>query len=181
MQYDNEFGKERLSRENQIEKYKEEFSNINNLTIKKINLNNNSKTIEFTEELELEAEGYAQNSAGKLMFALNAFNQNLYVPKKYKTREFSFQIERGYTDEDETEIIIPDGFIIEAKPKGVELETEFGNYKIEFTSTDNKTIVCKRKLVLYKGFYENLKFEEYRKFRETIAKNDNSKIVITKA
>jgi len=91
LQYDNEFGKERLSRENQIEKYKEEFSNINNLTIKKINLNNNSKTIEFTEELELEAEGYAQNSAGKLMFALNAFNQNLYVPKNTKLENFHFK------------------------------------------------------------------------------------------
>ncbi|WP_162126430.1 DUF3857 domain-containing protein [Flavobacterium phycosphaerae] len=181
LEYDNEFGKERMSRENQIKQYKEEFDNINNLTIKKITLNNNPKSIEFTEELELQAEGYAQNSGGKLMFALNAFNQNSNVPKKYKNREFPFEIQRGYTNEDETEITLPEGFMVEAKPNGTELTNEFGYYKIEFAATSDNKIICKRKLIIKKGFYDKTKYEEYRKFRETIAKNDNSKIVIAKA
>ncbi|MEO5776821.1 MAG: transglutaminase family protein [Flavobacterium sp.] len=181
LRYDSEFGKERMSREDQIKNYKEEFDNINNLTIKKINLNNNPKTIEFTEDLELEAEGYAQITGGKLMFALNAFDQSSYVPKKYRTREFPFQMERGYTNEDEIEITIPDGFIVEAKPNGTEQETEFGSYKIEFNTISPNKILCKRKLVIKKGFYDKSKYENYRKFRETIAKNDNSKVVITKA
>lgn len=181
LQYDNQFGKERMSREDQIKNYKEEFDNINNLTIKKIIFHNNSKTIEFTEDLEFEAESYAQNTGGKLMFALNAFDQSSYVPKKYRTREFPFQMDRGYTDEDEIEITIPDGFSVEAKPNGTELETEFGYYKIEFNTISPNKIMCKRKLVIKKGFYDKSKYESYRKFRETIAKTDNSKIVITKA
>lgn len=181
LQYDNEFGKERLSREDQIKNYKEEFDNINNLKINKINLNNNKDKIEFTEDLELEAEGYAQNSGGKLMFALNAFDQSSYVPKKYRTREFPFEMDRGYTNEDEIEITIPEGYIVEAKPNGLEQETEFGYYKIEFNTLSPSKILCKRKLVIKKGVYEKSKYESYRKFRETIAKTDNSKIVITKA
>jgi hypothetical protein len=181
LRYNDEFGKERMSREDQIKNYKEEMSNINNLSIKKINFYNNAKTIQFSEGLELEADGYAQNSAGKLMFALNAFNQNSYIPKKYKTREFPFEMERGYTNQNEIEITIPDGFILEAKPNGIELETEFGSYKIEFTTLAPNKILCKRKLIIKKGFYDKTKYESYRKFRETIAKNDNSKIVITKA
>ena len=181
LQYDSEFGKERLSRENQIKNYKEEYSNINNLTITKIAFNNNESGIEFTEDLELEAEGYAQNAAGKLMFALNAFDQSYYVPKKYRTREFPFEMDRGYTDVDEIEITIPDGFVVEAKPTGIEQDTEFGYYKIEFNTISPTKILCKRKLVIKKGFYDKSKYESYRKFRETIAKNDNSKIVITKA
>lgn len=181
LRYNDEFGKERMSREDQIKNYKAEMSNINNLSIKKINFHNDPKTIEFTEELELEAEGYAQNSAGKLMFALNAFDQSSYVPKKYKTREFPFQMERGYTNQNEIEITIPDGFIVEAKPNGIEQENEFGYYKIEFTTLGTNKILCKRKLIIKKGFYDKSKYENYRKFRETIAKNDNSKIVITKA
>lgn len=180
IQYDYEFGKERMNWENQVSRYKEEFDNINNLHINKINLKNNQNTIEFTEELELEAESYAQNTGGKLMFALNAFDQSSYVPKKYKTREFPFEIDRGYTNDDEIEITIPAGFIVEAKPSGIELNTEFGNYKIEFTTSTANKIVCKRKLILKKGFFDKIKYEEYRKFRETIAKNDNSKIVIAK-
>jgi transglutaminase-like putative cysteine protease len=178
--YDNEFGKERMSRENQIKGYKEEFDNINNLTIKKINFNNNSKAIEFTEDLEFEAEGYAQNSGGKLLFTLNAFDQNSFIPKKYRTREFPFEMERGFTDESEIEITIPDGFAVEAKPNGLEQDTEFGYYKIEFTALSPGKIMCKRKLVIKKGLYDKSKYESYRKFRETIAKTDNSRIVITK-
>ncbi|MFN3969083.1 DUF3857 domain-containing protein [Flavobacterium sp.] len=181
IQYDHSFGKERMSKEDQTRSYKDEFANINNLSIKKMQLTNDKNKIEFTEELEMEAESYAQNSAGKLMFALNAFDQNSYVPKKYKTREFPFEVIRGYTDEDEIEISIPEGYIFEAKPNNAELKTEFGEYKIEFVSLNPKTIICKRKLVIKKGFYESAKYESYRKFREAIAKLDNSKTVISKS
>lgn len=181
LRYNDEFGKERMSREDQIKNYKERMSNINNLKINKINYHDNQKTIEFIEDLELEADGYAQNSAGKLMFALNAFNQNSYIPKKCRIREFPFEMERGFTNQNEIEISIPDGFIVEAKPNGTELATEFGSYKIEFTLLAPNKILCKRKLIIKKGFYDKTKYESYRKFRETVAKTDNSKIVITKA
>lgn len=180
LQYDNEFGKERLSREEQIKRYKEEFDNINNLSIKKINFSNDKNNVLFTEDLELQAEGYAQNTGGKLMFAVNAFDQNSYVPKKYKTREFPFEIERGYSNEDEIEVTLPEGFSVEAKPNNNEIITEFGSYKIEFITAENNKIICKRKLTIKKGFFESSKYENYRKFRETIARTDNSKILITK-
>jgi hypothetical protein len=180
LKYDNEFGKERMSRENQIKNYKEEFNTINNLSITEINFKNNPNTIEFTEDLLLTAEGYAQNSGGKLMFALNAFDQDSYVPKKYRVREFPFEIQRGYTNEDEIEISIPEGFSVEAKPNGIEQTNEFGSYKIAFTSLSSNKILCQRKLVIKKGLYDKTKYEEYRKFREIIAKNDNSKVVIAK-
>jgi len=180
LDYDYEFDKERISRENQIKYFKEKFDNINNLSIKKMNFANDVKNVQFTEELEIEAETYAQNSGGKLLFALNAFDQSSYVPKKYRNREFPFEMDRGYTYEAEIEVTIPDGFTIEAKPNGLEQNTEFGNYKIEFTVTGANKIMCKRKLVIKKGLYDKSKYEDYRKFRETIAKTDNSKIVIAK-
>lgn len=180
LQYDNEFGKERLSREEQIKRYKDEFDNINNLSIKKISFSNDKNNVQFTEDLELQAESYAQNTGGKLMFAVNAFDQNSYVPKKYKTREFPFEIERGYSNEDEIEISLPEGFSIEAKPNDNEITTEFGSYKIEFITAENNKIICKRKLTIKKGFFESSKYENYRKFRETIARTDNSKILISK-
>lgn len=181
LQYDAHFNKIRMSKEDQIKVYKEEFANINNLSIKKINLTDNSQTVEFKEELELMAEGYAQNTGGKLMFALNAFDQSGYVPKKHKSREFPFQILRGYTDASEVEISLPEGYIVEAKPDGIQLDTEFGSYQIEFKVLTPSKIVCTRKLVIKKGQYDKTKYESYRKFRETLAKNDNSKIIITKA
>jgi hypothetical protein len=180
IQYDKEFLKERLSKEDQIKTYKEEFSHINNLKINKSIFQNDKNKIEFTEELEFEAENYAQNMGGKLMFALNAFSQSTAIPKKHRNRELPFEIQRGYTDEDETIIEIPADFQVEAMPNNVELTTEFGSYSIIFNMLANQKIECKRKLIINKGFYESSKFEEYRKFRETIGRTDNSKVVISK-
>jgi transglutaminase-like putative cysteine protease len=180
IQYDKEFLKERLSKEDQIKTYKEEFSHINNLKINKSIFQNDKNKIEFTEELEFEAENYAQNMGGKLMFALNAFSQSTAIPKKHRNRELPFEIQRGYTDEDETIIEIPADFQVEAMPNNVELTTEFGSYSFIFKVLANQKIECKRKLIINKGFYESSKFEEYRKFRETIGRTDNSKVVISK-
>lgn len=178
--YDNKFVNERLSKEEQVTKYKEEFDNINNLKINKISFENNENSLEFKESFEFQAENYAQNSGGKLIFVVNAFDQNTYVPKKYKLREFSFEFERGYTNEADIEITIPDNYIVEAKPSGVELETEFGYYKIEFNVVNDSKINCKRKFIMKKGLHDKSKYESYRKFKETIAKSDISKIVISK-
>lgn len=180
LQYDAYSKRIRMSQEDQIKVYKDEFANINNLSVKKINFKDNPQSIEFVEELVVQAEGYAQNTGGKFMFAVNAFDQNWYVPKKHKTREFPFQIQRGYTDESEVEVVIPEGYMIEAKPDGIQLDTEFGNYKIEFKVLSANKILCSRKLVIKKGTYDKTKYESYRKFRETLAKNDNSKIIIAK-
>lgn len=178
--YDNNFIKERLSKVEQVETYKEEFSNINNLKIDKITFKNNTNLIEFNEEIELNATNYAQNSNGKLIFILNAFDQNLYVPKKYKLRENSFIVLRGFNNKSETEIALPDDYFVEAKPSGIELNSEFGYYKIEFNKITETKLICKRELILKKGSFDKSNYENYRKFRESIAKNDSSKIIITK-
>ena len=180
LQYNNEEVKERLSREDLIETYNNDFSTINNLRIKQVKHNNDKSKVEFTEDIEFEAESYAQNSNGMLIFALNATNHDVNVPKKYKVREFPFEIQRGYTDDDQIEIILPVCYTIEARPKGDELDSEFGYYKIDFSVIDSSKVICKRKYIIKKGFYESDKYEAFRKFKETIAKNDNSKIILTK-
>lgn len=179
LHYDNEFQIVRQDYQSQLMHFKEQFDNINNIKISNLSFNNNKDAVIFTEDLMIEAENYAQNTGGKLMFALNAFSQLGYVPKKYKDRTQPFQLERGYSFEDEITISIPTEYKIEAKPTGLELATEFGNYKIEFIEKNANTILCKRNLVLKHGLFEKSKFESYRKFRETIAKNDNSKIIIS--
>lgn len=177
--YDNAFSKERIGKEQQVERYKEEFSNVNNLKIDKISINNDTNTILFNEQIEVSATNYAQINNGKLIFVLNAFDQNVFVPKKYKSRENSFRIIRGFSDQSETEISLPADFKIEAKPQGIELNSEFGYYKIEFNQINDK-LMCKRKLIVKQGLFGKENYEIYRKFRETIAKNDSSKVILTK-
>jgi transglutaminase-like putative cysteine protease len=179
LHYDNAFSKERMGKEQQVELYKEQYNNVNNLKIDKISINNDTDTILFNEQIEVSATNYAQINNGKLIFVLNAFDQNVFIPKKYKSRENSFRIIRGFNDQSETEISIPADFKIEAKPQGIELNSEFVYYKIEFNQFNDK-LICKRKLIVKQGLFGKENYEIYRKFRETIAKSDSSKVILTK-
>jgi hypothetical protein len=115
------------------------------------------------------------------MFALNAFNQSSQSVKRIRNRKNPMEIQRGYVDVDEIEIILPANFSIEFLPGNIEINGKFGEYKTEVIKKDNATIIYKRKFFLKKGLYTNKEYDEYRLFREQISKNDNAKIILTKS
>jgi len=179
-QYDYSFGNERLSKTEMDNHYKKHFSNINNLKLHKIGFKNDEQAIDFREDIELSAVGYANNSGGRLMFVLNAFNNNSATPKRYRTRENPFQINRGFYDSDEVKITLPEGYIIEAMPQDIEIKNKYGEYKAQIIKENEGTLIYKRYLLIKDGFYESKEYDDYRLFREQIAKNDNAKIVLNK-
>jgi transglutaminase-like putative cysteine protease len=178
--YDNKYDLEKKSSEKIADFYKSDFSSINNLKIESASFNNNREAIEFTENLKLNAVDYGSINANNIIFPVNAFNQNSNIPQRYRTRNNPFEIARGFFDQDEIEISIPDNYSIEAKPENFEFKDKFGEYKIEISIVNPHKIIYKRSLLIHKGFYEKEDYENYRKFREQIAKADNSKIMITK-
>lgn len=160
--------------------YKDYWDNINNLKIDKISFTNDKEKVVFTENAEITAAGYASINGNSLMFALNAFNQTSEVPQRYRTRNNSLEIERGYHDVDEIEIVLPNNYTIDAKPNTIEINDKFGTYKTELIAVNDTKLRYKRSFLLHKGLYEKSEYENYRKFREQIAKADNSKILLTK-
>ena len=180
IQYDNTYELEKKSSEKVVDFYKSHFSNINNLKIEKVAFNNNKEKVEFTENLKLSAPAYGSINSKNIVFPVNAFNRNQNIPQRYRTRNNPFEIARGFFDEDEIEITIPNNYYIEAKPDNLEFKDKFGEYKIEIKIINPQKIIYKRTLLINKGFYEKTDYENYRKFREQIARADNSKIIITK-
>jgi hypothetical protein len=176
-QYDRKYELERSSKDELDKHYKNYFSTINNLQWKNPVFKNNKQDIEFTEKVDLEAENYASKSGQRLMFALNAFNQYSAVPKRYRTRSSPFEIARGFYDFDDIAIDLPENYSVESIPEPVEFQEKFGHYKTEIQLNDKK-VVYKRSLIINKGFYAKSEYEEYRKFIEKIAKNDNAKLVL---
>ena len=114
------------------------------------------------------------------MFVLNAFNNYSKTPRRYRLRENAFEISRGYFDIDEIEIVVPMDYVVEAIPNNLEIKNKFGEYQMELISKGQNQFVYKRKLLIKEGAYESKEYEEYRLFREQVAKNDNAKIVLTK-
>ena len=177
LQYDNRFYLENKGKEDIIEYYKYHWSYINNLEILNHNFINNKVDIEFTEDLQVAASSYATVSGEKLLFKPNFFNQNSYVPTRYRSRKMPVEISRGYMDEDTFKIEIPKGYEIEALPDNSIIKNKFGEYQFQISNSDN-TITYKRRLLIKKGQYPNTDYKNYRDFRKQISKADNTKIVL---
>lgn len=178
-QYDSKYELERKSQKDLEEHYHDYFFTIKDLKWEKLNFVNDKENIEFKEELKIGGSNYASKSGSNLIFALNAFNQYNKVPARYRTRLTPFEVSRGFFDSDEITITIPDEYAIDAKPENFELNEKFGHYKTEVSVVDNQ-VIYKRAFTLNKGFYEKADYENFRKFLEQIARNDNAKVVLIK-
>ncbi|MDD3004191.1 DUF3857 domain-containing protein [Flavobacterium sp.] len=179
-QYDNKSGNEIKSAEDRTKMYKSYFWHINNISFQKINLVNNKELIEFQEDIAFEASNYASKTNDKMMFALNAFNPSNNVPQRYRNRNNPFEIKRGFYDYDEVNIKIPEGFTVESKPNDFEIKDKYGLYKTEFILGENNVLLYKRTFQINPGFHDKSEYENFRKFRETVGKMDNVKIVLIK-
>lgn len=178
--YDNAYLIEKEAPEKIKEHYKEVLWNLQNLAIDKYSFVNDKNKIEFTEKIECKATNYANVNNNTMIFPLNAFNQYSKVPQRYRTRNNPFEIDRGFFDEDEIQITLPENYVIDAKPNTIEINDKFGNYKSEITVVSPTKLIYKRSFLLKKGFYDKTEYENYRKFIEQIAKADNSKIALIK-
>ena len=180
-QYDNKYFLDGTAQDDLDKFYKKAFNHINNLKLKKTALTNDKDDKEFIEEIALEAESYCSRSGNRLIFAINAFNQFTNIPQRYRSRKNPFEISRGFHDTDEITINLPAGFTIEAKPEDVSFTDKFGEYKAEYIMVNPTQMLFKRSLLVKQGYYDSGDYENYRLFREKIARNDNAKIVLVKS
>lgn len=181
VQYDDHFPIQQKSNDDIIKDYKEDWSNINNLKIENFEFKNDKEAAEFTETINISAINYGSKSGERILFAVNAFNKNKFVPNRYRDRQLPLEIQRGYLDEDVFVINLPEGFKIEAVPKPILIKNEFGTYKANIEASENgTTLIYNRRLLIKEGEYAKEKYEEYRNFRKEVASNDNAKIVLIK-
>ena len=162
------------------EHYKTYWNTINNLKIENLSSINDKQLVSFTEKVALRAGNYGNLSGGKMMFAVNAYNQYTTPIKRIRNRKNPFEIQRGFSDYDEIVIDLPKEFSIEFLPSNFELKSKFGEYKTQFIKKDNNTLIYKRSLLVKKGLYTNLEYDEYRFFIDQISRNDNAKMILTK-
>jgi len=155
-------------------------NNISNLKIGNTAFSNDKESVELTETTEISAVNYGNLLLGKMMFAVNAYNQYTGAVKRIRNRKNSFEIQRGFYDRDEIAIALPQDFLIEFLPINFELKSKFGEYKTEFIKKDGSNLVYKRSFYIKKGMYSNTEYDEYRLFIEQVSKNDNAKIILTK-
>lgn len=179
-QYDSREGLDRKSSDERNKYYKNYFSQINNLNLSAIKIDNDKSKPELAEKVTLSAIDYCNIANNRLMFVVNAFNPFGAIPQRYRSRNNPFEISRGFYDEDEITITLPVGYALEAKPENFELDEPYGQYKVEFTVIDKNHLRYKRTLLVNGGTFPASDYEKFRKFREMISRNDNAKCVLVK-
>lgn len=160
--------------------YKERWSNINNLKIVQSGFDNDRVKAVFSENLVMDAANYAKILDDKLIFVANAFNVNDENVKRIRNRKTPFQIARGFWNQDEIIIELPEKYSVESLPDNFELSTKYGTYKTELSKKDEQHLLYKRSFLLKNGLYSKADYEDYRLFIDKIGRNDNAKIVLTK-
>jgi hypothetical protein len=159
--------------------YKRYWGNISNLKINNAAFSNDKENIRLTEKTEISAVNYGNISGGKMMFALNVYNQYTGSVKRIRNRKNPFEIQRGFSDTDEIAIVLPHEFTVEFLPSNYELKSKFGEYKTKYIKKDDGSLIYKRSLFIKKGMYSNTDYDEYRLFIEQVSRNDNAKIILT--
>ncbi|WP_445710951.1 DUF3857 domain-containing protein [Flavobacterium sp.] len=181
IQYDNKAFLGREKDKNKLYKhYKERYGWINGLKINSLEVNENQENIEFVEKLSISSSNYCTSAGNSLYFPVNAFNRSENIPKKYRNRKYDFELSRGFQDQDVVEVSLPVNYDIEYLPEELVIENKFGKYSFKLVKLENNKLKLIRILAIDSGSFSKEEYEEYRAFREQIAKHDNSKIVLTK-
>ena len=182
IQYDNHYGLESQSADDHSRHYKRYWPEINNLKLRSLHFSNNREAVRFTEEIHLEAQGYASTTGELMLFAPNAFNRWNSVPKRYRERQLPLQISRGFLDEDQFVIGLPEGYRVESLPEVRDLETDFGIYHMGLEyDADTHSLTYKRRLLLKENLFPANRYEDYRQFRKMVAASDNALVVLVKS
>lgn len=177
IQYNNVSGLENFNTKEKLEYYKNHFSHLNNLSISELKFSNDKETFSFEEQFNFETQNYYENTLNLIVFPLNVFNRFINVPYKYRNKKFSFEIDYGFIDSDQIEIIVPNNYVVKQLPESINIKEKFGEYssKVIF---ENNILVYKRELIMNEGLFSKEEYEAFRKFREQISKLDNLKILL---
>jgi len=163
-----------------VKSYKKRWSKLNNITIQTFEFENDKNQIVFTENVHLDVNNYVSKAGDRIIFSLNAFNNTIDIPNRYKERKSPVEIKRGFIDESVYTIYYPEEYTIEAMPKINNIKNSFGEYVITLLQNENHSITYSRKFFVKEGIYPKEEYEKFRNFFSEAAIQDNAKIVLMK-
>ncbi|MEP0262792.1 DUF3857 domain-containing protein [Dokdonia sp.] len=180
VQYNDRYFVENQIESDQKKHYYSFWEHINNMKIDTIDVKSNKRDAVIHEKITFTADSYASFAGEEMLVSLNAFNRYTRVPQRYKVRNFDLQISRGFVDEDEVMITIPDTYTLPDAFEDIHVENEFGMYNLSYNRIDDTSIQYTRKFSLYDGTFSKEKYKAFRSFVRKVARYDNQKIALTK-
>ncbi|MBQ0147356.1 MAG: DUF3857 domain-containing protein [Flavobacteriaceae bacterium] len=176
--YDDNAGVEKLILKDQENYFKQKFQNLGQPKFETIDLKSDWKNAVYETGLSIKSNLYAKKQGNNLIFNLIPVNNETTTLKKAKTRNFDFNISRGYTDYIEFEINLPKTINSKINIAPIDIKSEFGSYNLTIETINQNKYILKRTYQQIGGDYDKSKYNDYVEFRRQVAANDNIKTLL---
>jgi hypothetical protein len=134
---------------------------------------------ELKEELNISAPNYATISGKRLFIVPNILNRNGKLLEEESGRKVDYVFHSAYSDVDDYEIEIPEGYQVESLPQDIMIKSVLGNYFSSVKLAGNK-IIYHRTMEKFAGRFPATSQSEVIRFYGDIYKADRNKIVLVK-
>ena len=179
MQRSLRYKKNTLSEEKQKEELQESLEDLPAFKIDnyEVKLAENEATCELNYDLTVYKLATVQGN--RMFIRPNVIHQNSFTPDKEKERKQAIVSHSAYTQKDRVEIELPQGYMPESLPEKIDIQTDFGNYKVSYEMSGNQ-LICSR---LYEKKTYNLspdRHQDMYDFYKQVKKADRVKAVLVK-
>ena len=135
---------------------------------------------QMTLDAKVRSNKYATQTGQRLFVPACPVHQGYTVPKGSDERQEDIWINNGYLDEDDITLTIPDGYVVEARPKDVNIEYPFAVFSFTL-QVDGNSIHVKNRLLKRSGTFDKSLFPQLAEFFRTVSNTYSQKIVLKKA
>lgn len=159
------------------QKYLQKIVHAPQAEIGKIDINESGAKI--TLDAEIKSQKYANQTGQRLFVPICPVHRGYTVPNTSSERKEDIWRDMGYLDTDDITITIPEGYAIEACPKGVSIEQPFASFSFSI-QTDGNTIHVNNRLLMKSGTFPKSLYPQLADFIRSINSTYNQKVVLKK-
>jgi hypothetical protein len=127
----------------------------------------------------VDCEDFATQTGSRMFIQANPTHTGLKDLLTGSTRKYDIVLHSTMYQKDTIVVSIPEGYVVETKPKVTEIESEYGYFKSEIVEKEGEIIYIQT-LEIKRGRYPAAEFEEMKKFYNRIETLQNSKIGLKK-
>ena len=128
---------------------------------------------------QVKSRNYATQTGQRLFVPVCPIHQGYTVPNASAEREEDIFLSTGYLDEDEITLTIPEGYVVETRPKNVQVDESFASFSFNI-KVDGNTIRVHYRLLRRSGSFPKSLYPQLTAFYRTVRNAYSQKIVIKK-
>lgn len=161
--------------------YINRYLNFPTLNIGTIHTSENLSDLPFcTLSADFKASNYITKTGQRLFIPLVPLKKNYFNTFKSKERKQDIVIDYGFCERDSVIFNLPEGYVLESKPKNILYLTEYGSLLTFLKQTSDNQITFSLYIEVKEGRYDREKYNEIKNFYQAIVASTKAKLVVRK-